>query len=57
MFWTVLIFGGLALVFTQLGAYSVWVVLLSAGLKLAVVVIIGLLIALVWRKAFPKITR
>ena len=54
MFWTFLLFSGLALVFTQLGAYSVWVVLLVGGLKLALLVIAGFVIALLWRKVFQK---
>lgn len=56
MFWTVLIFAGLAFVFAQLGAYSVWVGLLAGGLKLALLVIVGLLIALLWRKVLSKNT-
>ena len=54
MVWAVLIFAGLAFVFAQLGAYSVWVVLLASGLKLALLVIAGLVIALLWRKVISK---
>lgn len=54
MFWTFLLFAGLAAVFAQLGAYSVMVALLSGGLKLALLVIAGFVIALLWRKVFPK---
>ena len=54
MFWTFMMFAGLAAVFAQLGAYSVWVVLLAGGLKLALLAIAGLVVVLLWRKLFPK---
>ena len=54
MFWTFLILSGLALLFAQLGAYSVWVVLLAGGLKVALLVIAGLVITLLWRKVFSR---
>lgn len=56
MFWTFLIVIGLALVFAQLGAYSVLVVMLAGGLKLALLVIAVFVIALLWRKVFQKNT-
>lgn len=56
MFWAVMLFAGLAFVFTQLGAYSVWLLVLSGALKLALLIIAGFVIALLWRKLFPKKT-
>ncbi len=54
MFWTFLIFVSLAVVFAQLGAYSVLVVLLAGGLKLALLIIAGIVIVYLWRKVFQK---
>jgi membrane protein implicated in regulation of membrane protease activity len=54
MFWTFLLIAALALVFMKLGAYSVLVALLSGGLQLALFIIFGLVIAMLWRKIFPK---
>jgi hypothetical protein len=56
MFWTFLMMTGLALVFAQLGAYSVLVAVLAGGLKLALLIIAGLVIAILWRKMFQKNT-
>ncbi len=47
---------GLALVFAQLGAYSVLVAVLAGGLKLALLVIAVFVIVLLWRKVFQKNT-
>ena len=54
MFWAFLMFTGLAAVFAQLGAYSVLVAVLAVGLKVALVVIAGFVIVLLWRKAFQE---
>ena len=54
MFWIFILIGSFALMFVQLGAYSVWVSILSVGLKIAVLVITCLGIALLWRKVFGK---
>jgi len=54
MFWTFLLLSGMALVFVQLGAYSVWVMLLAVGLKVTLFIIAALVIALLWRKVFAK---
>ena len=54
MFWIFLLFVILAVVFAQLGAYSVWFAIFKGGLLLAVVVIIGLAIALLWRQVFRQ---
>jgi hypothetical protein len=56
MFWTFLMMTGLALVFAQLGAYSVLVAVLAGGLKLALLIIAGFVIVLFWRKVFQKNT-
>ena len=54
MFWTVLMLTGLAVVFAQLGAMSVWIVVLKLGLLASLLIIaIGASI-IVWRKAFPR---
>ncbi len=54
MFWAVMLFAGLALVFAQLGAMSVWMLVMSGALKLALLIIAAFVIALLWRKVFPK---
>jgi len=54
MFWIFLLFVILAVVFAQLGAYSVWFAIFKGGLLLAVVVIVGLAIALLWRQVFGQ---
>jgi len=54
MFWIFLLFVILAVVFAQLGAYSVWFAIFKSGLLLAVVVIVGLAIALLWRQVFRQ---
>ncbi|MGA9164010.1 MAG: hypothetical protein WBZ31_06105 [Thiobacillus sp.] len=54
MFWVFLLFVILAVVFAQLGAYSVWFAIFKGGLLLAVIVIIGLAIALLWRQVFGQ---
>ncbi|MCX7150197.1 MAG: hypothetical protein NTY05_12440 [Rhodocyclales bacterium] len=56
MFWTFMMFTGLAIVFAQLGAYSILVAVLAGGLKLALLVIAGFVIVLLWRKVFQKNT-
>ena len=50
MFWICILIGLFALMFAQLGAYSVWVSIFSVCLKLALLVIACLGIALLWRK-------
>lgn len=50
MFWIFLIFLVLAFVFAQLGAYSVWFVIFKGGLQIALLVVAGLLIVLLWKK-------
>lgn len=56
MFWTFLMMTGLALVFAQLGAYSVLVAVLAGGLKLALLIIAAFVIVILWRKVFQKNT-
>lgn len=52
MFWAFVLIAALAVVFVQLGAYSVWIAVLSIALKVALVALCGLAIALIWRWAF-----
>ncbi len=52
MFWGFLLLSGLAFVFVQLGAMSVWVSVLKAGLMLALLVLALMGIVLLWRKVF-----
>lgn len=47
MFWLSLLVSGFAFVFMKLGAYSVWMSILSGGFKLALFVIACLVIALI----------
>jgi hypothetical protein len=55
MFWLAIIGIGVAFAFIKLGALSVWVGVLAAGIKLALLVIAGLAVALIWKKvAGPK---
>jgi hypothetical protein len=56
MFWVFLLFVILAAVFARLGAYSVWFAIFKGGLFLALVVIAGLAIALLWRQVFGQKT-
>lgn len=50
MFWLAIIGIGVAFTFIKLGALSVWVGILAAGIKLALLAIVGLVAALLWRK-------
>jgi len=54
MFWTFVMITGLAIVFIQLGAMSVWIAVLKLGLlgSLFIIAIAAGIIA--WRKAFPR---
>lgn len=52
MFWGFLLLTGLALVFVQLGAMSVWVAVLKLGLMLALLALAIMGIVLLWRKMF-----
>jgi hypothetical protein len=54
MFWVFLLFVILAFVFAKLGAYSVWFAIFKGGLLLALVMIVGLAIALLWRQVFGQ---
>lgn len=54
MFWIFLLFVILAIVFIKLGSLSVWVSLLSGALNLALLLVGGLVIALLWRKSSRK---
>ena len=53
MFWIIIAVAALVMLFVKLGAVSVWVTVFSVGLKLALLVIAGLTIALIW-KTFSK---
>lgn len=44
----------LALVFVKLGALSVWVSVLSFAFKIALLIIAGFLVAVIWKKIFPR---
>ena len=54
MFWTFILIVALALTFVRLGAYSVLVSVLSGSLQLALLVIAGLTIVIIWRRVFGK---
>lgn len=53
MFWGFLILTGLAFVFVQLGAMSVWVSVLKLSLMLALLALAVMVIVLLWRKVVP----
>jgi hypothetical protein len=52
MFWGFLLLTGLAFVFAQLGAMSVWISVLKLGLMLALLALVVMGIVLLWRKVF-----
>ena len=54
MFWTVLMLTGLAVVFAQLGAMSVWIVVLKLELLASLLIIAIGAGMIAWRKAFPR---
>jgi membrane protein implicated in regulation of membrane protease activity len=54
MFWISALAVGLAVGLFQLGEYSVWMVLMSLALKVAMLFIAGLIIALLWKKFQEK---
>lgn len=53
MFWFIVMAGGLAALFATLGAYSVWLKVMSAALIITLSVILGLLVIYGYRKLFP----
>lgn len=54
MFWIFILLTGLAFVFIKLGMLSVWVAVLSVGLKLFMVVVLALTAIFFWEKFFRK---
>jgi len=54
MFWGFLLLSALGLTFVKLGSYSVWVVVFSTALKMALVVIAVLVALLIWTKIIKK---
>ena len=54
MFWTALMLTGIAVVFTQLGAMSVWIAVLKLGLLTSLLIIAVAAGIIVWRKTFPR---
>ncbi len=54
MFWGFLILSALGLTFVKLGSYSVWMVVFSTGLKMALIVIAVLAALLIWSKYSKK---
>lgn len=50
MFWLAIIGLGVAFAFAKLGALSVWVGILAAGIKLALLAIVALVAALIWKR-------
>jgi hypothetical protein len=53
MFWFIVIAGGLAALFATLGAYSVWLKVMSTALIITLSVLMGLLVIYGFRKLFP----
>lgn len=49
MFWVSMIVLGLSVLLMKLGAVSVWMTILSSGLKIALLVIGCLVVALIWK--------
>lgn len=54
MFWIVLLLGGLAVTFAQLGAMSVTVTLLSIALRLALLALVLIGAVALWRHLFKR---
>lgn len=54
MFWIFILLTALAFLFIKLGSVSVWITVFSVGLKLALLVIAGLTIALIWKSYSQK---
>jgi len=54
MFWGFLLLSALGLTFVKLGSYSVWVVIFSTMLKMALIVIAILVAFLIWTKVIKK---
>jgi len=54
MFWVFLILSALGLTLVKLGSYSVWVVVFSTALKIALIVITSLIVLLMWTKVIRK---
>ena len=50
MVWIFALLMGMALVFFKLGSVSVWVGILTLGLKVSLLVIVLLAIAFIWQK-------
>jgi len=50
MFWGFLLVSTLGFILVKLGSYSVWMVVLSGGLKIAVAVIVLLAALLIWNR-------
>jgi hypothetical protein len=58
MFWGFLLATGLAFVFVQLGAMSVWVSVLRLGLMVALLALAVMGIVLMWRRVFaPRLLK
>ena len=58
MIWVFILAVGIALAFTTLGAFSVWLKVFAIGFKLALCVISVLTFAFIWKHFFqkPKVT-
>lgn len=54
MFWIFIVFVILATILVKIGAYSVWVSMLSLLLKIACIVIVLLSVGLLWKKVMAK---
>jgi len=57
MFWIIIFLGALALTFAKLGAYFVMTKVLVGGLSVAILLIVGLLLALLWTAVRGKNSR
>jgi len=54
MIWIFVLAVGIAMTFTTLGVYSVWLKVFAAGLKIALLVIFALLLPFLWKRLFRK---
>jgi len=54
MFWGFLIISALGFILVKLGSYSVWMVVFSTGLKMALIVIAALVALLIWNRLIKK---
>ncbi len=54
MIWLFLLFAGLGMMFIKVGAMSVWIKIVQMSFYAVLMVCVGLVVALLWRKLSPQ---